>query len=433
MTSPDYGVKLVREFLKIDSSNPPGKEEESVLFLEALLRKAGIQSQIVSTAPRRANVLARLDGRKRGKPVVLLSHVDVVPAHASEWEVDPFGGELRDGFVYGRGAIDMKAQAIFQLLSFIRIHEEGLVPENDLIYLATADEEAGGKFGAEHMLTHSEELRHASFVLSEGGCIMEEDGRLYAQISVAEKKLSQFMVTAIGTGGHGSAPHKDNANRKTISAAHAISGYQWPFRPTPIVRTYLNAVLKGKVIKGYRFTTLEEALEEKRFRSFLEDTPIYNALLRNTVTPTVLRAGEKINVIPAESAIYFDARLLPSESHKSFFKTIRKLVGKSTTVTPISTGISNPTPSGHNTTFFRGIRKVVEDLKGPIPTLPFITTGATDLRYFRDLGIPAYGFCPITLTADEHLRMHGKNERISVDNINEGIRGTYEIVKFLTK
>jgi acetylornithine deacetylase/succinyl-diaminopimelate desuccinylase-like protein len=433
MMDHESGVELVRQFLRINSSNPPGNEEESVLFLEALLRKAGIRSEIISPAPRRANLMARIEGKRRGKPVVLLSHVDVVPAIESEWEVDPFGGEIKDGFVYGRGAIDMKTQTICHLLSFIRIHEENLVPENDLIFLATGDEEAGGKFGAEHMLNHVEELRHASFVLSEGGCIMEEDGELYAQVSVAEKKLSQFMVTATGRGGHGSAPHKDSANVKTISAAHAIMSHQWPFRPTPVARAYLDTVLKGKVVNGYKFTNLQEALTENRFRSFLENTPIYNALLRNTVTPTVLRAGEKINVIPAESSIYFDARLLPNESHKTFFKIIRRLVGKSAEVTPISEGRNSPSPSGQNTRYFRGIRKVVEALKGPVPTLPFITTGATDLRYFRDLGIPSYGFSPVTLSADEHLRMHGKNERISVENIEEGILGTYEIVKFLTK
>jgi acetylornithine deacetylase/succinyl-diaminopimelate desuccinylase-like protein len=431
MNELDCAVDLLREFIRIDTTNPPGNEEEAVKFLDEYLDKAGIPTEVFHVAPKRANLLSRISGRNKGKPIILLSHIDVVPAKAEEWEVPPFSGELRDGFLYGRGAIDMKSQAICQLLAFTQLQKVGVKPERDIIYLATCDEEVGGQHGVEYMLKNMDELRNASFVLSEGGCIVDENGRLHAQVSVAEKKLSQFTIRAKGTGGHGSMPHKDNANEKVLRAAHAILSHQWPFRPTSIVGTYLNGILKNERGKGFVFKDLKQALKNKHFRSFVSDNPVYNALLRNTVTPTILKGGEKVNVIPAESSISFDARLLPTESHRNFFKKIEKLAGKGVDVVPFDADKSDPLPSGYNTQYFKGIKKVVNSLMGPIPVLPFLTTGATDLRYFRNLGIPAYGFFPITLSNEELFRMHGKDERISIIALKQGLVGTYEIVKFL--
>ena len=431
MNELDTAVNLLSELIRIDTTNPPGNEEDAVLFLDGYFDNAGIPTEIFHVAPKRANLLARIPGKNKGKPVVLLSHIDVVPAKAEEWQVPPFSGEVRDGFIYGRGAIDMKSQVICQLLAFAQLQKNGVKPERDIIYLATCDEEVGGQHGVEYMLKNVDELRNASFVLSEGGCIVDENGRLHAQVSVAEKKLSQFVITARGTGGHGSMPHKDSANEKVLNAAHAIMSHQWPFKSTSIVSTYLSGILKGEKGKGFTFTALKKMLSNRQFKTFVEDNPVYNALLRNTVTPTILKGGEKVNVIPAESSISFDARLLPTESHSNFFKKIEKLAGKDVKVVPIGTVKSNPLPSGYNTIYFRGIKKVINTLMGPIPVLPFLTTGATDLRYFRDLGIPAYGFFPITLPNEELFRMHGKDERISIAALKQGLAGTYEIVKFL--
>jgi len=427
----DSATDLLREFIRIDTTNPPGNEEDAITFLDEYLDHVGIPTEIFHVAPRRANLLSRISGKNKGKPIILLSHIDVVPAKAEEWEVPPFSGEIRDGFIYGRGAIDMKSQAICQLLAFAQLYKDGIKPEHDIMYLATCDEEVGGQYGVEYMLKNMDELRNASFVLSEGGCIVDENGRLHAQVSVAEKKLSQFTLRAKGTGGHGSMPHNDNANEKVLRAAHAIISHQWPFKPTSIVGTYLNGILKNERGKGFVFNTLKQALSNRHFRSFVINNPVYNALLRNTVTPTILKGGEKVNVIPAESSISFDARLLPTESHHNFFKKIEKLAGKDVEVIPIGTGKSDPLPSGYKTQYFRGIKKVVNGLMGPIPVLPFLTTGATDLRYFRNLGIPAYGFFPIILSNEELFRMHGKDERISIVALQQGLVGTYEIVKFL--
>jgi acetylornithine deacetylase/succinyl-diaminopimelate desuccinylase-like protein len=431
MTRADDAVELLRKFIQIDTTNPPGNEEKAILFLESILRKEGLEADIYSPAPGRANILAKIGGKRPGKPVVLLSHVDVVPAQSDGWDVDPFGGVLKDGFVYGRGAIDMKSQTICQLLAFIELYRKGTVPDQDILFLATCDEEVGGQNGVDYMLGKVADLSDASFVLSEGGCITHGNGLPHAQICVAEKKLSQFMIKALGRGGHGSMPHNDNANEKIVGASKTILAHEWPFKATRIVSAYLNAILKGKKGKGFTFTNLKDTLRGKGFRDFIQNNPVYNALLRNTVTLTILKGGEKVNVIPTESLAYFDARLLPTEEHDAFFKKIKKLCGPEVEVIPIGSGISEPMPSGYNTPYFRGIRKAVARINGPIPVLPCITTGATDLRYFRNLGIPSYGFFPVTLPEEELLRMHGINERISVENIRQGLKGTSDILEFL--
>ncbi|HOE18177.1 MAG TPA: M20/M25/M40 family metallo-hydrolase [Syntrophorhabdaceae bacterium] len=431
MISAENAVQLTQELIRIDTSNPPGNEESAALFLEGVLGAAGIKTEIYFPVPKRANIFARIKGRKRGRPVIILSHIDVVPAKGDEWTVDPFGGELRDGFIYGRGAIDMKAQTICQLLAFMNLYKEGIEPEQDIIFLATCDEEVGGHNGVEFMLHRIPDLKEASFVLSEGGSIVEENGLVHAQVSVAEKKLAQFMIRARGTGGHGSMPHKDNANEKVVRASHRILSHPWPLKPTSIVSTYMNAVLKGKKGKGFRYSSLRGSLKNKNFREFVKGSQVYNALLRNTVTLTILKGGEKVNVIPGESSAYFDARLLPTEGHDSFFKKVRRLCGNDVELVRIGSDVSKELKSGYNSQYFRGIGRAVNELKGAVPVLPFLTTGATDMRYFRNLGIPAYGFFPISLANEELFRMHGVDERISVANIREGLAGCCEILKFL--
>ncbi|HNT44608.1 MAG TPA: M20/M25/M40 family metallo-hydrolase [Syntrophorhabdaceae bacterium] len=427
----DDAVSIIREFLRIDTTNPPGKEEAAAHFLEDILRREGLDSEIHSAAPTRANIISRIKGREEGKPIVLLGHTDVVPAKEEEWTAHPFGGEVKDGYVYGRGAIDMKAQVICQLIAFVDLAHRGVVPKRDIIFLATCDEEVGGANGMQFMLDRIPELKDASFVLSEGGCLIEENGLVHAQVSVTEKKLSQFVVKAKGTGGHGSMPHGDNANEKIVEASHRILSHAWPLKAMPITSAYLGGILGERTLGGAKFPGVKEALKTPKWRRLLEGNEIYNAILRNTVTLTILKGGEKVNVIPAESSATFDARLLPAETHERFFRKVRRLAGKDVVIERIGEKISEPGPSRYNTVYFQGIRNCVTSLKGQVPVLPFVTTGATDLRYFRDIGVPAYGFFPITLTKEEHMRMHGKDERISLENIREGLEGCRGIVNFL--
>jgi len=429
----DYAVKILSDFIKINTSNPPGNEEEAVEFLDSILTKEGLETRIYLPVKKRANLLSKIKGRQKGKPMVLLSHIDVVPANPDEWDIHPFSGEIKDGFIYGRGAIDMKSQTISQLIAFIDLYKKGIVPERDLIFLATCDEEVGGKYGIEYMLNEVKELQEASFVLSEGGSFIEENGFIHAQIAVAEKKISQFMIRAYGQGGHGSMPSKETANEKVIKASYAILSHKWPIKVTGVVNSYLNGILKDKTIEGVRFNTLKEGIKNKKIREVLEANPLFNALLRNTVVPTILKSGEKINVIPSEATIYFDARLLPQENKEKFFTRIKKLCDKDTEIIRLDGNTVDPKPSSYNTEYFRGIKEIIQRSMGDIPVLPCLLTGASDLRYFRNLNIPSYGFFPAVFNKEEILKMHGKNERISVENYINAIEMTKDIVNFLAK
>jgi len=429
----DYAVKILSDFIKINTSNPPGNEEEAVEFLDSILTKEGLETRIYLPVKKRANLLSKIKGRQKGKPMVLLSHIDVVPANPDEWDIHPFSGEIKDGFIYGRGAIDMKSQTISQLIAFIDLYKKGIVPERDLIFLATCDEEVGGKYGIEYMLNEVKELQEASFVLSEGGSFIEENGFIHAQIAVAEKKISQFMIRAYGQGGHGSMPSKETANEKVIKASYAILSHKWPIKVTGVVNSYLNGILKDKTIEGVRFNTLKEGIKNKKIRKVLEANPLFNALLRNTVVPTILKSGEKINVIPSEATIYFDARLLPQENKEKFFTRIKKLCDKDTEIIRLDGNTVDPKPSSYNTEYFKGIKEIIQRSMGDIPVLPCLLTGASDLRYFRNLNIPSYGFFPAVFNKEEILKMHGKNERISVENYINAIEMTKDIVNFLAK
>lgn len=427
----DKTVELLRDFIRIDTTNPPGNEEKAAQFLQEFLRREGLSSDMYHPAPGRANILSRIKGRLPGSPVILLGHIDVVPAKREEWSCDPFTAEVKDGYIYGRGTIDMKSQVICQLATFVDYARQGATPRRDIIFLATCDEEVGGNHGVEFMLDAVPELKGASFVLSEGGSMFDENGSVYAQIAVTEKKLSQFILKASGKGGHGSMPHGDNANEKIVAAAQRILSYKWPLKAMPVTSAYFDGVLTDDVAGNAKFPGLKKALRLKKWKNYLERNEIYNSILRNTVTLTILKGGEKVNVIPSESCAYFDSRLLPSESHERFFAKIKKLAGDDAVIERIGEKIPAPGPSRYNTVFFQGIREAVRSVKGDIPVLPFVTTGATDMRYFRDLGIPSYGFFPVTLTKEEHMRMHGKDERISLANIQEGLDGLRAIVNFL--
>ncbi len=434
MFTSEQTIELVRQLIRINTSNPPGNEAEAVQFLESVLMDHGMDVTVFTPVKGKANLMAKIEGKRHGNPVVLLNHIDVVPARAEQWDMDPFGAEVRDGYIYGRGAIDMKAQTICHLVAFMNIRAEGILPERDILFLATCDEEVGGGYGLKYMLRDVKELRQASFVLSEGGGIIEENGKTTAQIAVSEKRLAQFVVRAAGAGGHGSMPHGDNANEKVVHAAQAILSHQWPMKPTAVVSAYFKGVFEHDASLSVPFTTMTEMVKEKTFRRIIEDNPVYNALLRNTVTLTVLRGGDKVNVIPSVAEAHFDARILPSESRERFFEKIRKLAGDGVTVEAVEQKEDDqPGRSDFRTPWFRGLQAITKRHFGDIPVLPFVTTGATDMRYLRELGITAYGFFPVRISADDLRRMHGVNERISIENLLEGCEVTKEIVRFLAQ
>jgi acetylornithine deacetylase/succinyl-diaminopimelate desuccinylase-like protein len=429
----DEAVQILRDYLRINTTNPPGNEMEAARFLEGILHKEGVHAFIYESAPHRGNLMAVIPGAQEGKPLILLNHMDVVPCEEDKWTVDPFGGVMKDGNIYGRGAIDMKGKGVAELMTILLLKRYQIPLKRDVIFLATADEEVGGKWGVEWMLEREPHLKEAGCVLNEGGCILvREDGTLdHYGIATAQKVVAQFALKALGKTGHGSIPHGDCATVKLIRALNRVVEWETPLVVIPLVREYFTNLAKVKPAQeamGYQ--DIEEALHDPTFAKAFAANPQYNAMVRNTLTPTILKAGQKINVIPSEAQAAFDCRLLPGTSSKQFFAQLREVIGdEEIKLVPLPEFESSSLPpSPTNNELYQAISRVAQKKDPGCMVTPFLITGATDSRFFREIGVPCYDFSPFRMRQEEMKLEHGHNERISRENIGFASEVIFEIV-----
>ncbi len=424
------------EYIRIDTSNPPGNETAAAEFLAAQFRRADIAAEVFESAPGRGSVLARLKGAGGARPIILLSHLDVVPATADGWDVPPFSGAVRDGYVYGRGALDCKGVGTIDALTLLLLKRTGTVLKRDVIFLATADEETGGKLGAGWMVERQlGQLRDAEFVLNEGGDIhvLSDAARAY-EVAVSEKTPCWLRLTATGEAGHGSTPPEETAVTRLIRALDRIRRYQPKLRVAPEVAAYYAALAqlgdgtpRGRE-RRLRYKDLRHALTDPTFRKpFLSD-PLDSALVHNTITPTVLTASQKTNVIPRTASAELDCRLLPGEDRDAFVRSITKVIGDpAVSVTPLLS--FPPSSSATDTSLFAALRRLAQ--QEGVLIVPSVLAGFTDSHYFRELGIASYGFVPFALTDDEARREHGVNERMATVNLRDGTRRLVELLQIL--
>jgi len=318
-------------------------------------------------------------------------------------------------------------------MAFLLVHRLRLHLKRPLIFLGTADEEAGGRWGVKWMLENEPELRKVGFVLNEGGNIrIREDGTLHHyEISTAQKVVAQFRLKASGRTGHGSIPHEDNAAEKLIRAVNKLISWKAPLEVIPLVKEYFSRLAELQPPEEAPFyRDIEKALKDDGFRRKLLANPQYNAMLRNTHTLTVLRAGQKVNVIPSEAEALFDCRLLPGTSREGYLNKLKDLI-KDEDVTLESLGDFEGTdalPSPTDNPLWEAICRVAERKDPGCVIIPFLITGATDSRFFRQLGIPCYDFTPFRLTHEELRLVHGHDERISVENLLFATQFFFEII-----
>jgi acetylornithine deacetylase/succinyl-diaminopimelate desuccinylase-like protein len=388
---------------------------------------------VYESAPRRANLMAVMPGKKQGKPLILLNHMDVVPAERDQWDLDPFGGIIKDGYIYGRGAIDMKGNGVVELMTMLLLKRYRVPLKRDVIFLATADEEIGGRRGVKWMLEREPRLREAACVLNEGGCIIvRENGELdHYEIATAQKVVAQFAVKAKGKTGHGSMPHGDSATVKLIRALDRLVAWQTPFVVIPLVKAYFANLAKIKPpeeTKGYQ--DIEEGLRDPSFAEAFIANPQYNAMVRNTVTPTILKAGQMVNVIPSEAEASFDCRILPGTPSEAFLAQVREVTkDEEVEIVPLPEFESNPLPpSPLDNELYQAIEQVAQRKDPGCVVTPFLITGATDSRFFRQIGIPCYDFSPFRLRQEDAKLVHGHNERISIENLGFASEVIFEIV-----
>ncbi len=423
--APDYDpagevVQLCRDLIRIDTTNfgdQPGPGERKAAELVAtLLDEVGIESELFEAEPGRTSVVARWGGTT-GDPILIHGHLDVVPADAADWHVHPFSGEVHEGQVWGRGAVDMK-DFDAMLLSTVRARTRaGAVPERPVVLCFTADEEAGGTKGAGPLVQAKREyFEDCTYAVGEvGGFSTTVRGRRLYLVEAAEKGMAWMRLTAKGHAGHGSMRHPDNAVTTLAEAVARIGRHQWPVHLTPTMRVLLGAV--GELAGVEATPENAEALVEE----FGDAARMLSAVLRHTTNPTMLEAGYKVNVVPGHASAQIDGRFLPGHED-DFVATLRELAGPEIEIEWITKMPGLETSYDGEIADAMTASLLEEDPEALVA--PFLMSGGTDAKYFTDLGMRAFGFTPLRLPADLDFTalFHGVDERVPVDALEFGAR-----------
>jgi len=424
-------IQYLQEYIRIETVNPPGNEMEGGKFFQKIFDAESIPSELFEPSPGRGNIIVTLKGTGEKRPILLLNHMDVVPVEKERWEVNPFDGVIKDGYLYGRGALDNKSMGIVEMMVLLILKRKKVPLQRDVIFFASADEETGGKWGVQWAMKNLPSLRESEYALNEGGyVILNENGvpDRY-ELSSGQKVILQLKLKATGTSGHGSMPHSDNPNVKLVHALEAITGWETPYNILSMVKEYFYkmAPKQPPYEKSY-FEDIEKGLDDSSFSIWLTSNPIYNAMLRNTISLTILQGGSKANVIPSESTATLDCRLIPGSPKEDFIEEIKRRLGNEIEVEVVAESQSLP-PSSLDTDLFRAIQKIAVENDPDCPVVPLLLPGATDSRFLREKGIITYDFCPFRLTEKEMMRVHGNNERIAIENLRFGMKMMVEIIK----
>ena len=424
-------IRYLQEYIHINTANPPGNEVEGVRFLKKILEAESIPCQIFEPSPGRGNLLATLKSNGKKRPLLLLNHMDVVSAEKEQWSFDPFEGVAQDGYLYGRGALDDKSMGIIEMMALLILKREQVPLKRDVLFLATADEETGGRWGVQWAVENIPSLKESEYALNEGSYVILNDEGIADQygVSSGQKVLFQLELKAKGTSGHGSRPLPDNPNVKLVQALERVTKWETPYNILPMAKEYFSrTALKQPSDERKFFEDIEKGVTDPSFSAKLTSNPIYNAIVRDTISLTILRGGNKENVIPSESTATLDCRLIPGSSKENFLKEIKKRLGNGIEVEVISESLSLP-PSPLNTDLFQAIQKFAARNDPGCPVVPVLLSGATDSRFLRENGITTYDFCPFRLKEKELLLVHGTDERIALENLEFGVKMLVEIIK----
>ena len=420
-------IDLLRRYLMLDTTNPPGNETIGARFLEDVLRRDSIASETGESAPGRANLVARLRGDGSLGGIVLHHHIDVVYADRRYWSVDPFGGEIRDGFLYGRGAIDMKSTGVLHLAGLLAIKRAKVPLKRDLILLATADEEAGSRFGAQWVADqHRDWLAGAEYALSELGGIYPASGEKapFGSIVTSEKTGLPLRLTARSEPGHGSMPWPDTAPNRLVRALGRLMDAERPPRVLPEIQEYFARLATVLPVEGgHGYDDLERSLRDPEFRRVFLANRQQAAMLRTTFAVTMLKGSEKRNVIPPEATADIDCRLLRGDDPDEVVSWVRAVIAdERVEVSLINPPAKIPNSSPPDTELYKALGEALRRRAPGVVVAPDILVGFTDNWVLRNCGLHGYGFSPFILAEEEWRRVHGNDERISLENLREGVR-----------
>ena len=430
----DLAVQWQREYLRIDTTNPPGNEVHAADFFKKIFDQEDIENRVFNYAPGRADVWARVPHTTSSpqRPIVLLNHMDVVTSDASHWKAPPFSAEIVDGSIYGRGAQDMKNEGLAQFMVMVMLKREKVQLDRDVIFLAVSDEEVDGT-GSDWFIEHQRDLLgNAEFLINEGGeNLLEDNGHVkYVGVDVGEKAAFWLHVVAHGRAGHGSLPIADSAPNRLVEALNRIIAYRTPLKVLPVAEEFLRAMAPYESPeRAEKFRNIRKALEDKTFQREVEQDESLNYLLRDTIALTMLGGSEQTNVIPPEAWANLDVRLLPGDDPTQFLETIRQVVNDpNVSIEPLNADFRLANSSPTNTALFGAIEKVSAIYFPGTPVVPRLDSGYTENQRYRPLGINSYGFTPYTSTDEEGSTEHGNDERIRVEEVRRGFRVLYDVV-----
>jgi acetylornithine deacetylase/succinyl-diaminopimelate desuccinylase-like protein len=428
------------DLIRIDTTNPPGNELAAANYVLGVLQKENIPAEVVETAPGRGAVVARLQAGPlpdASKALLLLAHLDVVGVDKAKWTVDPFAGTIKDGYIYGRGAIDDKSTVAANLATLIALKRSGSRLNRDVIFLADADEEAHGSASIKLLIDKYWDKIACAYALNEEGRVVLQNGKVqYVAIQTTEKVPYNVTITAQGASGHASVPRPDNAVVHLAAAVQKLGTLETPLQLLTITRRYfeqLAPIEEEDTAKWMRALETERA--DLAARRLAEMSPVWNSMLRDTIAPTQLSAGIRSNVVPSDAWANLNIRLLPGNSIEGVMAQMRKAVNDPQVRFEVQpdAGPSAPT-SSITTDLYQTIERVAPQQFPGAVVVPYISTGATDSAYLRLHDVQAYGLLPFPLTEEDILRMHADDERIPLDSFRKGIDFLYRTVhEFVTR
>jgi len=430
-------LELFIQYLKIDTTNPPGNEIRAANFFAEICKREGIEHKVFEPFPGRGTLWARLSGDGSKRPVILLNHTDVVPHSPEFWSVPAFSGEIKDGFIFGRGAMDMKSVGMVQFATMLALKRAKVQIKRDIIFLATADEEAGGQQGAGWFAkNHPELVAKAEFLFNEGGSnIVNANGKVLAVgVGPSEKTPAWLKLTATGEPGHASIPRPNSSVNRLLRALNKLLDYSPAIQLTPIVEQSFKAIAPLMPAGlADRYANLREAIKDPAFLRVLESDAGARALTHNTISITMLNGSNKVNVIPPEATADVDTRLVPGEKLDRWIAELRGVIkDDSIKIEPVLAFEANASPV--DTDLVQAVREVVNRrYPGALISHP-VLAGFTDSHFFRDLGVHSYGFSPFVAPARElGAGFHGNDERIGKQAFVDGVKFFYEIIERLAK
>jgi acetylornithine deacetylase/succinyl-diaminopimelate desuccinylase-like protein len=424
------------DLIRINTTNPPGNELAAARYLAGILEREGIRAEVLESAPGRGVVIARLQAGALPDPsraLLLLGHIDVVGVEREKWSVDPFGGIIKDGYLWGRGALDDKGMTVANLAVMVALKRSGAALGRDVIFLAEGDEEAGGEHGIEFVISKHWEKIAAAYAINEGGRTVLKDGKVqYVGVQASEKIPVNVQVIATGPSGHGSVPRPDNPIVRLATAVAKIGAYTPPAKANTITRRYFEQLAKIEEPETGKWMRALETPErfDQAARRLSEASPMWNSMLRNSIAPTILRGGIRENVVPSEARATLNIRLLPGESIQDLVAELQKIVNDPQVRFEVQPATRQPAPpSAIDNELFQKIEAVVPQVFPGAIVVPFMSTGATDSAQLRRRNVQAYGVLPFPLTGEDDARMHADDERIPVESFRRGVQFLYTLVE----